>query len=231
MAKYDLIRVVSIKKLKEPVFTVDVEVGGANGSHSYQLNNGIVSHNTVSLLGGSTPGIHYPISKIYIRRLRFNKTSPILDLCISAGLKVEPCIGSEHTTVVVEFPVIIDENIPTSSEVSIEEKFEMLALLQDYWSDNQISVTIDFDKDTEGNKIKGLIEKYINKLKSLSFLPRSTSEKLPFPQMPYEEITKEQYDEIMKNVNLSKLYEKNTKGEEHEIESDIFCDGDKCYKV
>jgi ribonucleoside-triphosphate reductase len=34
---------------------------------------------TVSLLAGATPGIHYPLSQNYIRRVRLGKLSPLVE--------------------------------------------------------------------------------------------------------------------------------------------------------
>lgn len=230
-AKFKSCKVISIRKLEKQEFTCDIEVGGKNGSHSYQLENGLVSHNTISLLGGATPGVHYPISKIYIRRLRFDINSPLLPLIRNVGFKIEPCIGSESTTVVVEIPIKLKENIKTSSEISIENKFKDVVLFQKYWSDNQVSVTIDFNVETEGDLIAPLLAKYDKYIKSISFLPVYTNNKLPYPQMPYEDITEEQYNEMIKHLDLSKLYDVvDSMSKEHEIENDVFCDGDKCYR-
>ena len=60
---------------------------------------------TVSLLAGSTPGMHYPESRFYIRRMRLSNASELLESIIRAGYKVEPAVGSEDTSVVVEVPV------------------------------------------------------------------------------------------------------------------------------
>jgi ribonucleoside-triphosphate reductase len=60
---------------------------------------------TVSLLAGSTPGMHYPESRFYIRRVRISNTSELLEPIRQAGYKIEKTVGNEESTVVVEFPV------------------------------------------------------------------------------------------------------------------------------
>lgn len=182
---------------------------------------------TVSLLAGSTPGAHYPQAKHYIRRVRLMNNSEIIPMLAAAGYKIEPCIGSEKTTVVVEFPVKIpEENLKTTSEVSMWQKLELAAKLQEWWSDNSVSVTIDFDAETEGDQIADALDHYQYKLKSVSFLPR-LKETTAYPQMPYETITEEQYNEMMKDIEPLVLtsYEKN---KDMEVEIDNMCDGDKC---
>lgn len=45
---------------------------------------------TVSLLAGATPGVHFPISNYYIRRVRLGKTSNLLAPLRKAGFYTEP---------------------------------------------------------------------------------------------------------------------------------------------
>ena len=60
-------KITAITKLDVQEFTVDVEV---DNTHSYQLNNGCVSHNTVSQLVDSASGIHARHNPYYISRVR-----------------------------------------------------------------------------------------------------------------------------------------------------------------
>ena len=50
---------------------------------------------TVSLLAGATPGLHYPESRFYIRRIRLSVNSPLIKPLEKAGYKIEPAFGSE----------------------------------------------------------------------------------------------------------------------------------------
>lgn len=212
-------------------FTVDIQVGDTNeGSHTYlmPLESGdtIVSHNSVSLLAGAVPGVHFPISKFYIRRIRLMKDSPFIKPLIEAGYKVEPCEGSEKTTVVVEFPVSLGNNIRTQDEVSVWEKVALAVFIQENWADNQVSVTIDFDAKTEADQIEPILNYYQYKLKSISFLPRDEN-RIIYRQAPYEKITEEVYNDLIKNIkelDLSQIHSKKSE----EIETDIFCDTDQC---
>ena len=44
---------------------------------------------TVSLLAGATPGVHFPHSRHYIRRVRLGKNSNLVEPMIKAGYHVE----------------------------------------------------------------------------------------------------------------------------------------------
>ncbi|KAK8810621.1 hypothetical protein WA158_007196 [Blastocystis sp. Blastoise] len=155
---------------------------------------------TVSLLAGATPGMHFPESKTYVRRVRINKTSPLLKPIIEAGYKVEDAVGMEDTTSVIEIPVKIEEEgIRTINEVSMFEQLSLAAFMQRYWADNQVSCTITFDKKTEGPHIAHMLQFFQYQLKGVSMLPKF--EKLCYPQLPYEEISEDVYNESIKNIH------------------------------
>ena len=44
---------------------------------------------TVSLLNGSTPGIHFPEDEYYIRRIRFAKSSELVEILRQNGYTIE----------------------------------------------------------------------------------------------------------------------------------------------
>ena len=78
---------------------------------------------TVSLLAGATPGLHYPESRFYIRRIRLSINSELIEPLTNAGYKIEPAFGSEDSTLVVEIPVDVGEGIRTAADLSIWEQF------------------------------------------------------------------------------------------------------------
>ena len=158
---------------------------------------------TVSLLAGATPGCHYPIRNTYIRRVRYAAGHPDLLALADAGYKIEPAIvGFEDypantkpvydtKTVVVEFPVDAGENAPpTEWDVSLRDKVSVATDLQAYWADNQVSCTASFLPE-EGDQIEGILKENETKLKGISFLPLQAD--MPYPQMPYESITRDDY--------------------------------------
>src|SRR5690606_40023043 len=75
-------------------------------------------------------------------------------------------------------------------DVPLREKAELAALAQRYWSDNSVSVTLSFDPETEGADVAGVLRDYAGRLKTASFLPQGN---FVYPQMPYTQITAEEY--------------------------------------
>lgn len=175
---------------------------------------------TVSLLAGVTPGVHYPESRFYIRRIRVAKNSELLPSLEEAGFYIEPTVNDE-SSVVVEFPVDAGKGIRTTENVSMWEQLALTAFIQKYWADNQVSATITFKKD-EAEMIEPALNFYQYQLKGISFLPKLDYG--VFPQMPYEAITEEEYLEKVKHIKpliFEKLQDKDAVGEK-------FCNNDTC---
>lgn len=176
---------------------------------------------TVSLLAGATPGMHWPESRFYIRRVRISKYSELIQPLIKAGYYMEPSVNDPDNTLIVEIPVDVGDLRPVH-EVSIWEQMSMAAFLQKYWADNQVSCTVTFDPEKEGDQIEKALNFFQYQLKGISFLPKL---KLgAYQQMPYEEITEDVFNE--KNKNIKKLKIKTLKNEEANVE--VFCDTEKC---
>jgi hypothetical protein len=177
---------------------------------------------TVSLLAGATPGLHYPESRFYIRRVRLSKLSELLEPLKKAGYKLEPAFGSEDTTMVVEVPVDVGEGIRTAAELSIWEQFSLAAFLQRHWADNQVSCTATFNPETEAEQLPYVLNYFQYRLKGISLLPRHDYG--AYKQMPYEAIDEKEYNKQVKT--LGKLSFGVIKNEEAEI--DKFCNNDSC---
>ena len=147
---------------------------------------------TVSILAGESPGVHWtPGGKYFMRTIRFANSDPMLPLFKMANYKVEPASESPNTTSVVYFP-IKSESKRAEKDVSIYEKMALAAYAQRYWSDNSVSVTISFDPETEASAVGTVLHLYDGQLKTVSFLP---SGNFTYPQMPYTQITEQEYEE------------------------------------
>jgi len=174
---------------------------------------------TVSLLPGVTPGMHYPESNYYIRRVRMSVNSDLIPYLKEAGYKIEPDVNAPLDTVVVEVPVSV-EGVRTVNEVSMWEQLSLAAFLQEHWSDNQVSCTITFGKK-EKDQIKHALNYFQYKLKGISFLPKA--EKAAFPQMPYQEITKEEYLSLKKGIKKLAF-----NGIQADSKPEMYCNNDTC---
>ena len=145
---------------------------------------------TVSILAGESPGVHWTAGgKFFNRAIRFSNTDPMLELFKMANYRVEPASESPDTTSVVFFPIKSDAS-RSEKEVSIYEKVALASTAQRYWSDNSVSVTVTFDTNKEADAVGTVLHMYDGQLKTVSFLPMGND---TYPQMPYTQITEEEY--------------------------------------
>lgn len=157
---------------------------------------------TNALLPGVTPGcLVNPAGPFYIRRVRISSGSPLVDVCKSHGYHVEPQInfdGSlDKNTVVVEFPCKVPESVPIAGNFSWREQIEVIKRVQTEWSDNSVSCTVTYNKEDLEDIKEYLKENYSDNFKTLSFLLYHGH---GFKQAPYETISKERYEEIIKGT-------------------------------
>jgi adenosylcobalamin-dependent ribonucleoside-triphosphate reductase len=158
---------------------------------------------TLSLLPGVTPGCHPAYAQYMIRRIRISADHSLVNVCREHGYPVEyqqNFDGSEdHSTVVVSFPFAYPEGTVLASEMTAISQLETVKWLQEVWSDNSVSCTVYYRKEELPEIKKYLAKNYKNNHKSLSFLLHSEH---GFKQAPYEEITKEAYDELVSKTRL-----------------------------
>ena len=174
---------------------------------------------TLSLLPGVTPGAHPGYSQYMIRRIRIAANHALVDVCRQNGYHVEYQMnfdGSEdHSTVVVSFPFAFPEGTRLAAEMTAIDQLEVVKRLQKDWSDNSVSCTIYYRKEELPEIRKYLKNNYKNNHKSLSFLLHSEH---GFKQAPLEEITQDEYEELVGRTTLIT----------HIDEANIGLDEDEC---
>jgi ribonucleoside-triphosphate reductase len=147
----------------------------------------------------------------------------MLPLFKMAQYRVEPASESPTTTSVVFFPI---KTVAKRSEkdVSIYEKMALASTAQRYWSDNSVSVTVTFDAEKEKDAIGTVLHMYDGQLKTVSFLPMGNT---VYPQMPYTQITAEEYEEATMKlfpIDFSGVYA----GMASDAIGEAYCTTDAC---
>lgn len=158
---------------------------------------------TLSLLPGVTPGIHPGYARYMVRRIRIASDHPLVETCRSHGYPVEFARNfdktEDHGTCVVSFPFSYPENTILAKDMTAIDQLEWVKKLQTIWSDNSVSCTV-YYRPEELNDIKEYLRKnYRQNFKTVSFLKHSEH---GFDQAPFEEITKEQYDDLMSKTTI-----------------------------
>ena len=143
----------------------------------------------------------------------------VLPYIKKAGYYTELDVNDSENTTVVEIPVAI-EGVRTINEVSMWEQLSLAAFLQKYWADNQVSCTVTFKKQ-ERDQIAHALNYFQYQLKGVSFLPKL--EKASYPQMPYEEITKDEYKKKLKKIKNLMF-----NGIKEDATPEMYCNNDTC---
>ena len=218
------------KKELTQSFTVDIEV---ENNPVYQMGNGTVSHNTTSLTLGTSSGIHAWHNDYYIRRIRVGKNESIYKyLIVNHPELLEDDFFRAHDTAIITIP----QKAPKGSILRTESPFDLLERVKKVaieWVKNghrngsnthNVSATISLkeeDWELAGEWMWTNKEHY----NGLSVLPYNGGS---YTQAPFEDITEEKYNEMVKhlnNIDLSKIIET----EDNTILSEnLACQGNNC---
>lgn len=156
---------------------------------------------TLSLLPNVTPGVHPAYSRYYIRRIRIASNNPLIETCKQNGYHIEYQRNFDNTddknTMIISFPVSVPEGTVIAKDLTAIQQMEYVKRLQAEWSDNAVSCTVYYKKEELPEIIEWLKKNYNKNVKTMSFLLHTDH---GFAQAPYEEITKEQFEEYNAKV-------------------------------
>ena len=182
---------------------------------------------TVSQLVDSASGIHARHSPHYIRTVRGDNKDPLTQFMIDQGIPNEPCVMKPDSTVVFSFPVKSPSQAVTRNDMTAVEQLELWLTYQRHWCEHKPSVTISV-RDTEWMSVGAFVYEHFDEMSGVSFLPHSDH---TYQQAPYQDCTKEEYEEM-----LSKMPDKIDWELLNEYESEdntvsmqtMACSGDSC---
>ena len=165
------------------------------------------SGNSSQMLNCS-PGIHARWSDYYIRNVRVGAHTPVYKVLENAGVPMDPENGQKKEkadTFVVHFPMKSPEGAITRNTRSALEQLEYWLQVKTHYTEHNPSVTITYKPDEVLDIVKWVWENQ-DKIGGITFLPAFDAK---FEQMPYEEISKEEYEQALKkfpNIDFSKIY-------------------------
>ncbi|NJM96628.1 MAG: ribonucleoside-triphosphate reductase, adenosylcobalamin-dependent [Phormidesmis sp. RL_2_1] len=210
---------------------------------------------TKSLLTGASSGWHPPKAQRFIRRITFRKDDPVALACIAYGYSVIPSQSDKDengnllndpfdprcTEWLVELPVEVDwANLPGADEVAIENfsalaQFDFYMQVQKHYTAHNTSATVELREheiEPLAERIHAAIENdegYI----SAALLARFDDVQT-FPRLPFEPITKAEYEEMLKAVRSRRTTEDFHAALERHDAGELVdagpagCDSDKC---
>jgi len=186
---------------------------------------------TVSQLVDSASGLHARHSEFYIRTIRADNNDPLTGFLKDAGVYNEPDVMAKDSTTVFFFAVKSPDGSVTRNQQTSLEALELWKTLQDHWCEHKPSATISV-KEEEWFDVGAWVYKNFDDISGISFLPHAGGS---YQQAPYTEVTKEKYEEFLKEHPMPTIdwddlrhyeQEDNTTGSQ-----ELACVGNQCEVV
>jgi len=182
---------------------------------------------TVSQLVDSASGIHARHSPYYIRTVRGDSKDPLTQFMIDQGIPNEPCVMKPDSTVVFSFPVKSPEQAVTRNDMTAVEQLELWLTYQRHWCEHKPSVTISV-RDSEWMSVGAFVYEHFDEMSGVSFLPHSDH---TYQQAPYQDCTKEEYEEMLSKMPAKIDWEllNEYENEDNTVSMQTMaCSGDSC---
>ncbi len=167
---------------------------------------------TVSQLVDAASGLHPRHSQYYIRRIRISATDALFQMLKDQKVPFHPEVGQskdEATTYVLEFPIKAPQGATFKDDLTAIEQLEYWKMVKENYTEHNPSVTISVGQN-EWIAVANWVYEHWDMIGGLAFLPR---EEHVYTLAPYEEITEENYNAMMKDfpdIDFSQIliYEK-----------------------
>jgi len=160
---------------------------------------------TVSQLVGVSSGMHPWHSPYYIRTVRGSKGDPISVFLKEVGIPVEDDVMKPNDTYVFSFPVKAPEGAIIRNDLTAIDHLNTWLVYQRAWCEHKPSITVSV-KEEEWMEVGAWVYKHFDEVSGISFLPHSDHS---YKQAPYQEVTKEDYEELLakmpKNIRWEDL--------------------------
>lgn len=195
------------------------------------LVNTVKPEGTISQLPTVSSGLHRAFAPYYIRRMSVTKNDPLNTALKELGAPYEVDRREKDSTrEIFLFPVKTNAKICAYDE-SVKDQLDRYYRNQRLRTDHNSSCTIYVGSGYDGfedewDEAEQIVWDNWDDTIAVSFLPKHSLENPPFPQMPYEWTSKENYDKMMETFpDLSKLGEVVAKYEKERTEFYEYSDG------
>jgi ribonucleoside-diphosphate reductase alpha chain len=149
---------------------------------------------TVSQLVGVSSGIHPWYSEYYIRSVRGSNNDPLTQFLKDSGIPNEADVMKPDETTVFYFPQKAPKNATITKDLTAIDHLEMWKIYRTCWTEHNPSVTINVHED-EWLRVGAWVFDNFDSIGGISFLPASEH---TYKQAPYQEISKDEYEEWVK---------------------------------
>jgi ribonucleoside-diphosphate reductase alpha chain len=151
---------------------------------------------TVSQLVDSASGIHARHNPYYIRTVRADNKDPLCKFMKERGFPNEPDVTKPNHTTVFSFPMKGPDQAIYRQDMTAIDQLKLWMTYQTHWCEHKPSVTISV-KEEEWPKVGSWVWENFDSISGISFLPFSEH---TYRQAPYQDCTKEEYNNVLKTI-------------------------------
>ena len=154
---------------------------------------------TVSQLVDSSSGIHARHHPHYIRRVRNDNKDPLTAFLKEVGIPHESDVTKPADTTVFSFPMASPPGAITRNDLDSISHLELWLLYQRHWCEHKPSITV-YVKEEDWPMVGAWVWEHFDELSGVSFLPHDGGN---YRQAPYEDISKEVYEQMCATMPTS----------------------------
>jgi ribonucleoside-diphosphate reductase alpha chain len=189
--------------LREKAREVNREESGKIGIPESAAITCVKPSGTVSQLVGVSSGMHPWHSPYYIRTVRGSKGDPISTFLKEVGIPVEDDVMKPSDTYVFSFPVKAPEGAIIRNDLTAIQHLDIWLVYQRAWCEHKPSITVSV-KEEEWMEVGAWVYKNFDEVSGISFLPHSDH---TYKQAPYQEVSKEEYENLLAKMPKSIRWE------------------------
>lgn len=217
-----------LQKIKDKVIKTNQKYAKKFGIGEATSATCVKPSGTVSQLVDCASGMHPRHARYYIRRIRISATDSLFKMLRDQGVPYFPENGQNKDTAntyVFEFPVASPGKI-FKNDLTAMDQLIFWKMVKENYTEHNPSVTVSVS-DEEWLKVANWIYENWETVGGLSFLPRAD---FVYKLAPFEEMTKEVYEKMLKrfeHIDFSKIitYERE---DETEGSKELACTGGLC---
>lgn len=186
----------ALEELKNVCIETNKEWAGKLGINPSVAITCVKPSGTVSQLVDSASGIHTRYSSFYIRRVRSDAKDPLTSFLKNSGVPWEADVTKPGSVDIFSFPMAAPESSVLRNDLAAIQQLQLWKVYAEHWCEHKPSVTI-YVRETEWLEVAAWVYKNFDIMSGVSFLPHSDH---IYKQAPYEEITKEKYEELIQKM-------------------------------
>lgn len=196
-----------LRKLRAEVVKINKQYAKRFGIKPGMAVTSVKPSGTVSQTFDCASGMHPRHSPYYVRRIRISSTDSLFKLMRDQGVPYHPEVGqsvNNANTYVLEFPVKAPTGATVKNDLTAIDQLKHWKDVKINYTEHNPSVTVSVGED-EWIKVANWVYENWEIVGGLSFLPRYDH---VYQLAPYEEITREKYEELkarVKDIDYSKL--------------------------